>query len=241
MADVKPLKLAQAGGGLGELREFSDGDAVPLSAGGTGSNNDAGARAALNCASKSGDLYGGVHEYFNASLRFTGDAAPQIGDYGEITAANAGGLALNAVGTIAGGLTVILFDGQTPTGTEEFSVRFFRNLNTSGPAKFTFFKGNGTAQSQHEFDGKGLVILNRLDGETVIGANMSNGVDKLQVSGSISATGAIKLASFTLATLPSAAANARGQVYVSDLVGQPGPCFSDGTNWRRVSDNTIAN
>ena len=49
------------------------------------------------------------------------------------------------------------------------------------------------------------------------------------------------LATFTLATLPSAAANPRLQVYCSDLTGQPAPVFSDGTNWRRVSDNTIAN
>lgn len=49
------------------------------------------------------------------------------------------------------------------------------------------------------------------------------------------------LATYTLATLPSAAANPRLQVYCSNLTGQPAPVFSDGTNWRRVSDNTIAN
>jgi hypothetical protein len=49
------------------------------------------------------------------------------------------------------------------------------------------------------------------------------------------------LTSFTLATLPAAAANARLQVYVSNLAGQAAPVFSDGTNWRRVADNTIAN
>ena len=49
------------------------------------------------------------------------------------------------------------------------------------------------------------------------------------------------LATFTLATLPSAAASPRLQVYCSNLAGQPAPVFSDGTNWRRVSDNTIAN
>ncbi|MFN3766841.1 MAG: hypothetical protein ACK4TD_00590 [Ectopseudomonas guguanensis] len=49
------------------------------------------------------------------------------------------------------------------------------------------------------------------------------------------------LASYTLATLPAAAANARGLVYVSNLTGQAAPCYSDGTNWRRVSDNSIAN
>ncbi|MGA4442630.1 hypothetical protein ACPA2N_26040 [Ectopseudomonas hydrolytica] len=50
-----------------------------------------------------------------------------------------------------------------------------------------------------------------------------------------------QLATFTLATLPSAAANPRLQVFVSNLTGQPAPCYSDGTNWRRVSDDTIAN
>lgn len=49
------------------------------------------------------------------------------------------------------------------------------------------------------------------------------------------------LVAYTLATLPSAAANQRLQVYCSNLAGQPAPVFSDGTNWRRVSDNTVAN
>lgn len=49
------------------------------------------------------------------------------------------------------------------------------------------------------------------------------------------------LSAFTLATLPSAAANPRLQVYCSNLAGQAAPVFSDGTNWRRVSDNTVAN
>lgn len=48
------------------------------------------------------------------------------------------------------------------------------------------------------------------------------------------------LAAYTLATLPSAAANPRLQVYCSNLTGQPAPVFSNGSNWRRVSDNTIA-
>lgn len=51
----------------------------------------------------------------------------------------------------------------------------------------------------------------------------------------------IVLTSFTLATLPSAAANPRLQVYCSNLADQAAPVFSDGTNWRRVSDNSIAN
>lgn len=44
---------------------------------------------------------------------------------------------------------------------------------------------------------------------------------------------------YTVATLPSAAPAYRS-IYVTDLTGNPGPCYSDGTNWRRYSDDSIA-
>jgi len=47
------------------------------------------------------------------------------------------------------------------------------------------------------------------------------------------------LPSYTVATLPSAVNNARRLVYVSDEAGGPVPAFSDGTNWRRVTDRAI--
>lgn len=50
----------------------------------------------------------------------------------------------------------------------------------------------------------------------------------------------LPLDSYTVATLPSAAANTQRPIFVSDLAGQAAPCYSDGTNWRRYSDNTIA-
>lgn len=48
------------------------------------------------------------------------------------------------------------------------------------------------------------------------------------------------LASFTLATMPTASTYLGGIIFVSDLTGGPAPCYSDGTNWRRFSDNSIA-
>jgi hypothetical protein len=45
---------------------------------------------------------------------------------------------------------------------------------------------------------------------------------------------------YTLATLPSAATYKYGTIFVTDLTGAPAPCYSDGTNWRRFSDNSIA-
>jgi len=45
---------------------------------------------------------------------------------------------------------------------------------------------------------------------------------------------------YTLATLPSAATNQWKAIVVTDLTGGAEPCLSDGTNWRRFSDRSIA-
>lgn len=45
---------------------------------------------------------------------------------------------------------------------------------------------------------------------------------------------------YTLATIPSAAANTWKAIVVSDLTGGGEICLSDGTNWRRTSDRSIA-
>ena len=50
---------------------------------------------------------------------------------------------------------------------------------------------------------------------------------------------ATALPSFTVATLPSAPDNPQMMVYVSNETGGAVPAFSDGTNWRRVTDRAI--
>lgn len=47
------------------------------------------------------------------------------------------------------------------------------------------------------------------------------------------------LDTYTVATLPDATAFPRLTIYVSDETGGAVPAFSDGTNWRRVTDRTI--
>ncbi|HHO8045781.1 TPA: hypothetical protein ACRXS6_006880, partial [Pseudomonas aeruginosa] len=51
MADVRPTKLQNDGNGYGSLREFTDGDTVPLALGGTGAATAAGARTSLGLGS----------------------------------------------------------------------------------------------------------------------------------------------------------------------------------------------
>jgi hypothetical protein len=47
------------------------------------------------------------------------------------------------------------------------------------------------------------------------------------------------LAPYPKASLPSAATWVRGLIYVTDEAGGAVPAFSDGTNWRRVTDRAI--
>jgi hypothetical protein len=47
------------------------------------------------------------------------------------------------------------------------------------------------------------------------------------------------LSEFAKADLPDPAKTRFGLIYVSDEVGGAVPAFSDGTNWRRVTDRAI--
>lgn len=48
----------------------------------------------------------------------------------------------------------------------------------------------------------------------------------------------VELHSYTVATLPEVPSEP-GLIFVSDETGGAVPAFSDGTNWRRVTDRTI--
>jgi hypothetical protein len=48
-----------------------------------------------------------------------------------------------------------------------------------------------------------------------------------------------RLAEYTVATLPDAGVNIRMLAYVSNESGGAVPAFSDGTNWRRLTDRAI--
>lgn len=49
----------------------------------------------------------------------------------------------------------------------------------------------------------------------------------------------IILKSYTVATVPPVAANAGKQIFVTNETGGAVPAFSDGTNWRRVTDRAV--
>lgn len=47
----------------------------------------------------------------------------------------------------------------------------------------------------------------------------------------------VQLTGYTVATVPTVISG--GMIYVSDETGGAVPAFSDGTNWRRVTDRAI--
>ena len=61
----------------------------------------------------------------------------------------------------------------------------------------------------------------------------------LPIDGSRAMNAPLVLATYTVSTLPTASLWERGFIYVSDETGGAIPAFSDGTNWRRVSDRAI--
>lgn len=54
-------------------------------------------------------------------------------------------------------------------------------------------------------------------------------------------TGPLIMPTYLKADLPPASTYAGSMVYVSDLTGGAEFCYSDGTNWRRLSDRSLAN
>lgn len=61
----------------------------------------------------------------------------------------------------------------------------------------------------------------------------------LPIDGSRAMNQPLVLATYTVATLPTASLWEGGQIYVSDESGGAQPAFSDGTNWRRYTDRAV--
>lgn len=60
------------------------------------------------------------------------------------------------------------------------------------------------------------------------------------LTGALITAGYVRLPSYTVGTVPSAAtAGAGAEIYVSNETGGAVTAFSDGTNWRRVTDRTV--
>lgn len=127
-------------------------------------------------------------------------------------------------------LSPVAQDGASPS-----LFRFFRSVNTTGPCKIDIHRGDATAGVNHSFTGKSHTFLNRTDGFVKVGGGSStpNPVCMVDVDGPV------RVKSYTVAGLPAASAGAGQIAYVSNEAGGAVLAFSDGTQWRRVTDRAV--
>lgn len=80
-----------------------------------------------------------------------------------------------------------------------------------------------------------------VEGPEVVLLLTSDSADDAYVrgDGTMPANGPIRLASYTVATVPTAADFPEGVIYVSDESGGAVIAFSDGSNWLRVTDRAV--
>lgn len=74
----------------------------------------------------------------------------------------------------------------------------------------------------------------------VLSANVNTMLASANNAAIRSSISASLLPPYTLGTVPSAAANTNLLIVITDLTGGREPCYSDGANWLRCSDKTIA-
>lgn len=95
-----------------------------------------------------------------------------------------------------------------------------------------------------------FLVLYRRVGEAIAPSNRELGAlydDSTGVLATLAAritalevpAGPVPLKAYTVAGLPAAVGYAGRMVYVSNESGGPVPAYSDGTNWRRVTDRAV--
>lgn len=134
---------------------------------------------------------------------------------------------------------------------------FKANHCTIVGGRYNYINIGGLADQQYNFIGGGNlnIIAPLSDNCTIVGgvSNNTGGYDNVHIIGSnITATAAdttyvenldienvALFGEYTVATLPTASSFQGGLIMVTDETGGYVPAFSDGTNWRRVTDRVI--
>lgn len=200
----------------------------------------------LNGTGTDGFIYGGAGAGTNnvavrgAAFRIEGSGASdalallQIGSSGaRLRTRGANNLTLGPADAASASLVAQTVSVQSATGTNQsasaavFSIDGAQGTGTGagGDVRIRVAPNGSTGASQN----------------TLVEAVRFRATDLATVcAGAIIAGGPVVYASFTSSTLPSVTLWTRGQIWIAGDAGGPGvPAFSDGTNWRRYSDNSI--
>lgn len=173
----------------------------------------------------------------NRALHVGGPTDPAIrlqedgtGAYGELVHVSAGQTMLSHVNP--SGQALIDLVPFPLDGTSEALFRFFRSTNTTHSCYLDIHVGDNTASINHRLTGKSHSYLQISGGNLRIGSNATPAC-KLDVAGPV------RVAGYTVTTLPPASAGAGQIIYVSNEAGGAVLAFSDGASWRRVTDRAV--
>lgn len=154
---------------------------------------------------------------------------------GTLTAATAifsGGLTANA-GITASNVSIV---GASPAMS-------LQDNDTAGNAALGVFNGRDSTNAVQWRVGRPFTTVLRFEN---LGGSfgwynaLGSGQMMLLDANGLAISGAVKPSSYTVAGVPSAStAGAGAMIYVSNESGGAVPAFSDGTNWRRVTDRAV--
>lgn len=117
-------------------------------------------------------------------------------------------------------------------GVSSAKVRMFRDTLTTGAAGLDIHQANNTSALNHQLSANAVTFIDRLGFKTKIGGTGTPAC-------ALDVEGPVKVKSYVKAALPAASAGAAQIIYVSDEAGGAVLAFSDGTNWRRVTDRAV--
>lgn len=249
--------VSQAGGGSG---------VTTISFGSTGLTPSTATNGAVSVAGTLGVSNGGTGATTHTSgAVLTGNGTSAFGSVSPGTNGNvltSNGSAWVSTAPTSGGGTVSLNDGTAASPslnfTSDTNTGVYRvgadqvGITAGGTNRVTVStsavtttvavvgpSGLGTSTPVYTFSGDtttGMAYLGAGSVRFISSGNLAFGYGTAIVNMNLP----MRLASYTVATLPSASSGGAGQmIYVSDESGGAVPAFSDGTNWRRVTDRAI--
>jgi len=128
------------------------------------------------------------------------------------------------------------FKGYTG-GTERWSIT---SASSGTDVLFTSSSVGGRNAGFQFYGGSSSSFLMGITNSGDVGIGTASPAAKLDVAGDIESSTWVKTGSYTVAGVPSAStAGAGSQIFVTDETGGAIPAFSDGANWRRMSDRAI--
>jgi len=134
-------------------------------------------------------------------------------------------------------------DGETIASSSSHALAYYNPYDGGSRGEMSFRGANGSGKAEFRMlgyyhDGN----FNQVKAGTWFvnstGARLGIGVTSPKCA--LHLDGAARVGAYTITTLPSASSNGEGAIiYVSDESGGATLAFSDGANWKRVSDNQI--